>query len=117
MGRGLDGPEARAVARARFVQPRRRTFSPTGAVPLAVVSDPGQVSDFRLENRGDQRLPGLHITDHQMRLYMTYRHSKDATVAAEDAGRCYPASIPPQNGTMHRTFRVWPCLRLKLPRS
>jgi hypothetical protein len=31
-------------------------------------------------------LPGLHITDHQMRLYMIYRHSKDATVAAAKSG-------------------------------
>ena len=31
-------------------------------------------------------MPGLHITDHQMRLYMTYRHSKDATVAAAKSG-------------------------------
>jgi hypothetical protein len=31
-------------------------------------------------------LPGLHITDHQMRLYMIYRHSKDATIAAAKSG-------------------------------
>ena len=31
-------------------------------------------------------MPGLHITDHQMRLYMIYRHSKDATVAAAKSG-------------------------------
>jgi hypothetical protein len=34
----------------------------------------------------DQTLPGLHITDHQMRLYMIYRHSKDAAVAAAKCG-------------------------------
>ena len=28
-------------------------------------------------------MPGLHITDHQMRLYMIYRQSKDVAVAAK----------------------------------
>jgi len=31
-------------------------------------------------------VPGLHITDHQMRLYMIYRHSKDAALAAAKSG-------------------------------
>jgi hypothetical protein len=35
---------------------------------------------------GDQRLPGLHITDHQMRLYMSYRSTHDVAVAAAKAG-------------------------------
>jgi hypothetical protein len=30
-------------------------------------------------------LPGLHITDHQMRLYMSSRQSNDTTVAAAKA--------------------------------
>src|SRR5271168_3066559 len=34
----------------------------------------------------DQTLPGLHITDHQMRLYMSYRQSHDTAVAAAKAG-------------------------------
>src|SRR5258705_6140789 len=34
----------------------------------------------------DQTLPGLHITDHQMRLYMSYRQTHDAAVAAAKAG-------------------------------
>ena len=31
-------------------------------------------------------MPGLHITDHQMRLYMSYRQTHDAAVAAAKAG-------------------------------
>jgi hypothetical protein len=31
-------------------------------------------------------LPGLHITDHQMRLCMSSRHSNDTTIAAAKAG-------------------------------
>jgi hypothetical protein len=31
-------------------------------------------------------LPGLHITDHQMRLYMSSRPTHDTTVAAAKAG-------------------------------
>ena len=34
----------------------------------------------------DQTLPGLHITDHQMRLYMSYRQTHDTAVAAAKAG-------------------------------
>ena len=34
----------------------------------------------------DQRLPGLHITDHQMRLYMSYRQSHSTAIAAAKAG-------------------------------
>src|SRR5271168_2283494 len=34
----------------------------------------------------DQTLPGLHITDHQMRLYMSFRQTHDTTVAAAKAG-------------------------------
>src|ERR1700676_3284988 len=34
----------------------------------------------------DQTLPGLHITDHQMRLYMSYRQTHDAAAAAAKAG-------------------------------
>jgi hypothetical protein len=34
----------------------------------------------------DQTLPGLHITDHQMRLYMSYRQTHDTSVAAAKAG-------------------------------
>src|SRR5271166_2362536 len=33
----------------------------------------------------DQTLPGLHITDHQMRLYMSYRQTHDTAVAAAKA--------------------------------
>ncbi len=43
----------------------------------------GKTSQYRLR---DQILPGLRITDHQMRLYMIYRHSKDATLAAAKSG-------------------------------
>ena len=31
-------------------------------------------------------MPGLHITDHQMRLYMSSRQTHDVTVAAAKAG-------------------------------
>ena len=31
-------------------------------------------------------MPGLHITDHQMRLYMSFRSSNDTPVAAAKAG-------------------------------
>ena len=31
-------------------------------------------------------MPGLHITDHQMRLYMSYRQTHDTAVAAAKAG-------------------------------
>jgi hypothetical protein len=31
-------------------------------------------------------LPGLHITDHQMRLYMSYRQTHETAVAAAKAG-------------------------------
>jgi hypothetical protein len=31
-------------------------------------------------------LPGLHITDHQIRLYMSFRQTHDTTVAAAKAG-------------------------------
>src|SRR6266851_4528050 len=34
----------------------------------------------------DQTLPGLHITDHQMRLYMSSRQTHDTAVAAAKAG-------------------------------
>src|SRR6266702_8617458 len=34
----------------------------------------------------DQTLPGLHITDHQMSLYMSYRQTHDTAVAAAKAG-------------------------------
>jgi hypothetical protein len=34
----------------------------------------------------DQRLPGLHITDHQMRLYMRYRQNQGPAAAAAKAG-------------------------------
>jgi len=34
----------------------------------------------------DQRLPGLHITDHQMRLYMRYRQNHGPAAAAAKAG-------------------------------
>ena len=34
----------------------------------------------------DQRLPGLHITDHQMRLYMRYRRNHSPAAAAAKAG-------------------------------
>jgi hypothetical protein len=34
----------------------------------------------------DQTLPGLHITDHQMRLYMSFRQTHDTAVAAAKAG-------------------------------
>ena len=55
-----------------------------GKCDLAVVSD--RVKHLiRLEMR-EQILPGLHITDHQMRLYMIYQHSKDATLAAAKSG-------------------------------
>ena len=41
---------------------------------------------IRLNDRGDQLLPGLHITDHQMRLYMSSRSTHDTTVSAAKAG-------------------------------
>ena len=31
-------------------------------------------------------MPGLHITDHQMRLYMSYRQTHETAVAAAKAG-------------------------------
>ncbi len=31
-------------------------------------------------------MPGLHITDHQTRLYMTYRQTHDAAIAAAKSG-------------------------------
>ena len=31
-------------------------------------------------------MPGLDITDHQMRLYMNYRHTQDAAIAAAKSG-------------------------------
>ena len=34
----------------------------------------------------DQTLPGLHITDHQMRLYMSSRQTHAAAVSAAKAG-------------------------------
>src|SRR2546430_17443437 len=34
----------------------------------------------------DQTLPGLHITDHQMRLYMSFRQTHDTAIAAAKAG-------------------------------
>src|SRR5450756_74395 len=34
----------------------------------------------------DQTLPGLQITDHQMRLYMSYRQTHEAAIAAAKAG-------------------------------
>src|SRR5271154_6804015 len=34
----------------------------------------------------DQTLPGLHITDHQMRLYMSFRQTHNTAVAAAKAG-------------------------------
>src|SRR6266540_6842991 len=34
----------------------------------------------------DQTLPGLHITDHQMRLYMSSRQTHDTALAAAKAG-------------------------------
>src|SRR6516165_12092799 len=44
-----------------------------------------QASDS-LSQRGDQRLPGLPITDHQMRLYMRFRHIDTPAAAAAKAG-------------------------------
>lgn len=31
-------------------------------------------------------MPGLHITDHQMRLYMSFRSTHDVPIAASKAG-------------------------------
>ena len=41
---------------------------------------------IRLLIARDQTLPGLHITDHQMRLYMSFRQTHDTAVAAAKAG-------------------------------
>src|SRR5215207_8751208 len=39
-----------------------------------------------LRHRKDQRLPGLHINDRQMRLYMRSRHTDTPAIAAAKAG-------------------------------
>lgn len=39
-----------------------------------------------LNSLRDQTLPGLHITDHQMRLFMSFRNSHNVSVAAAKAG-------------------------------
>ena len=44
-----------------------------------------QAVDF-VSTEGIDDLPGLHITDHQMRLYMTYRLTLSAEAAAAKAG-------------------------------
>src|SRR5499425_2740087 len=46
---------------------------------------PGKVSGSS-PNRGNQALPGRHINDHQMRLYMEYRNTHDASVSAAKSG-------------------------------
>ena len=46
-------------------------FPLAGKCDLAVAGDPGQYSILEIR---DQILPGLHITDHQMRLYMIFRN-------------------------------------------
>ena len=51
---------------------------------LAVVSD--RVSFSFVSDLRDQTLSGLHITDHQTRLYMTYQQTHDAAVAAAKSG-------------------------------
>src|SRR6516162_11131611 len=45
----------------------------------------GQASDSS-RYRGNQNLPGLHINDHQMRLYMSYRQTLSAEAAAAKVG-------------------------------
>jgi hypothetical protein len=37
-------------------------------------------------SKKDHRLPGLHISDHQMRLYMRFRHTETPVAAAAKAG-------------------------------
>jgi hypothetical protein len=41
---------------------------------------------IRLGNGGIDDLPGLHITDHQMRLYMSYRQTRSPEAAAAKTG-------------------------------
>jgi len=81
---GLEG-RSEGVARAKGLQPRRRIFSLGGECSLAVVSD--RVKRLiLLEFEEISDCLGLHITDHQMRLYMTYRLYNDATIAAAKSG-------------------------------
>ena len=77
--RGAGG-RREGVARPTAGQPRRRVFPrPSGGRAAGRASDSSQ----QLRN---QRLPGLHITDHQMRLYMILRQSHDRRSAAAKAG-------------------------------
>jgi hypothetical protein len=46
----------------------------------------GWASNLILRHRKDQRLPGLHINDRQMRLYMRSRHTDTPAIAAAKAG-------------------------------
>ena len=77
------GGQSEGVARAKDGHLRRRTF-PSGECGLAVVID--RVKVLFLRDLRNQNLPGLHINDHQMRLYMTYRQTHDAAVAAAKSG-------------------------------
>jgi hypothetical protein len=49
----------------------------------------------------DQRLPGLHITDHQMRLYMRYRQNHGPAAAAAKAGFSTATGCRIENGRKH----------------
>src|SRR5438105_12879036 len=73
----------RAIARSTAGQPRRQVFqdSSGGRVGRCQAADSSQTLR-------DQHLPGLHITDHQMRLYMSSRptHATTVAVAAAKAG-------------------------------
>ena len=62
-----------------------RLFPDNGRRRLAVAIDRVKLL-IRLNDRGNQPLPGLHITDHQMRLYMSSKQSNDTAVAAAKAG-------------------------------
>ena len=52
-----------------------------GSCPLVIAEGPTMVFSAPRGNT----LPGQHITDHQMRLYMTYRKTKSTSVAAAKA--------------------------------
>ena len=61
----------------------------TGEVPLGAVFSGGHGRPDRkrvLHADEDLSLPGRHITDCQMRLYMSFRQAETPTIAAAKAG-------------------------------
>ena len=61
--------------------------------------------DFLIE--GIRPLPGRHVTDHQMRLYMTFRQTDGPAIAAAKA-----AISPATGGVVHKRVtpqgnRIW----------